>query len=92
MAKTPFSSTETAAITKLADRLADDQKFAHAVAAHKPGDESKLKHFLAEHGFKGVETTIDGGGQGLKPNTTYRICLCSTIITGLCICVSYTTK
>jgi hypothetical protein len=49
-----------AAITKLADRLADDQKFAHAVAAHKPGDESKLKHFLAEHGFNGVETSIDG--------------------------------
>jgi hypothetical protein len=26
----------------------------------------------------------------LKPQTTYRICLCSTIITGLCICVQYT--
>jgi hypothetical protein len=81
MARIPFSASERAAITRLSNRLASDKKFANALTAFKPGDEDKIKDFLAEKGFKGVHVSTE-----LK---TIRICFCSTFIKGLCICVQY---
>jgi hypothetical protein len=91
-ASEPFSLAETASVLALADKLAKDEKFGHTVGSFKPGDEAKLERALADAGFKGFKPSIELKPQALKPQTTYRICLCSTIISGLCICIQYTTK
>jgi len=89
--KKPFSTSEMNSFTALVDRFANDESFAKAVTTHKPGDEVKLKQFLAESGFRGVEVTIDANSPSPQQTRVmcYRVCLCSTIVPGLCVCVSY---
>lgn len=85
----PFSASEMEGLSKLTDKLANDKEFARGVAAHKPGEEMKLKQFLAGQGFKADEVSID---RAAPTQHCFEICLCSTIIKGLCVCVRYCTQ
>ncbi len=89
--KQAFSASETDTVTKLVDKFANDKKFVDSVAGYQRGHEAELKKFLEASGFEGVGVKIYKlPTTGTPPPTTcYEVCLCSTIITGLCICIRY---
>ena len=91
--KQAFSASETDTITKLVDKFANDKKFVDSVAGYQRGHEAELKKFLEANGFEGMEVRVYKRPTTQSPPppqpTCYEVCLCSTIIPGLCICVRY---
>jgi hypothetical protein len=93
--KQAFQASETEMMSKLVDTLANDKKFSDSVTSYKPGDEIKLKEFLGTNGFAGTQVRIfkrpTTPNQPPPPHepTCYEVCLCSTVIPGLCVCVRY---
>jgi hypothetical protein len=85
--KQPFSASDIDKVKSLLDRLANDKTFADEFRAHKPGEEDKLKRFLEKHHFSDFAVQPVQPPQGEKQ--CYEVCLCSTIIKGLCVCVRY---